>query len=483
MICVSVTPKSRTLAKVDILNASVRGDIVEVCVDYLLKEPDMNDLLSGSGKPLLVSCRREQDGGRWTGSEDARFNRLRQAIIAGPAYVELELDVASKIPRFGDTKRVVSYTSLHRPITNADEIIDQAIEADADIVKLTAPAPDLDAAWPLLVAMTKPRQVPVVGVGIGAAGITSSLLGVKFGAPWMYAALEPGMETHEGQATVFDLDRNYQHAGLNRETRLIAVAGLDTAAIETARVMNAGFQATQTNIRCLPLVVGRIEKLMKRLEQLRIRALIMPPQTAANLGLKGDLNEDAVERAGFADLLMKHADGWQSFNLLWRSTLRVLERSLGSKTEDEKPLDRRNVLLLGAGPLTRSIVHGVQRRKGIVSISSGRAGEAAALAKELGLRQVPMHNLYNTLADVVILTDPGMQSGHRQSEFNPAFFRPNMTVIDVSRVPEDTDLLKEARERGAKVIEPQTLFAEIIAAQFKPLAGKKLPADAIRQDG
>ena len=63
MICISVVPESRQLAKVDIFNAANQADLVEVCLDHLIKEPEIPDLLEGAKKPILLSCRREIDGG------------------------------------------------------------------------------------------------------------------------------------------------------------------------------------------------------------------------------------------------------------------------------------------------------------------------------------------------------------------------------------------------------------------------------------
>ena len=90
MICISVTPESRQLAKVDIYNAANQSDIVEVCLDRLHKEPDVKDMLEGSKKPILVSCRQQEEGGKFEGTEDERMALLRQAILAGPAYIELD---------------------------------------------------------------------------------------------------------------------------------------------------------------------------------------------------------------------------------------------------------------------------------------------------------------------------------------------------------------------------------------------------------
>src|SRR5690349_9717765 len=105
MICISVTPESRTLAPADLLNASRQCDLIELCLDHFINEPNVGELIKMVDKPILVSCRNEKNGGKWKGSEEARVKLLREAIVAGPAYVELDLDIANSIPRFGKTRR------------------------------------------------------------------------------------------------------------------------------------------------------------------------------------------------------------------------------------------------------------------------------------------------------------------------------------------------------------------------------------------
>ena len=40
-----------------------------------------------------MSCRRQQDGGNWTGTEPDRIALLRQCIISKADYVEIRIDV------------------------------------------------------------------------------------------------------------------------------------------------------------------------------------------------------------------------------------------------------------------------------------------------------------------------------------------------------------------------------------------------------
>jgi 3-dehydroquinate dehydratase/shikimate dehydrogenase len=331
MLCIAVAPESRRLGKVDLFNASGQCDLIELRLDRLGKEPDLKEMLEGISKPVLISCRRQADGGAWTDSEDDRLVQLRTAIIANPAYVELELDIAAKIPRFGSVKRVISHTSLDKPLTNVEALIDQAKQVNADVVKFVAPTPTLDAAWPLLASVAKKRDLPVVGMGLGREGVMFSLLGQKYGAPWVYAALEKGLEAFPGQPTVTEMDEVFRYREINPQTRFVAVAGFGPAEAATVRAFNAAFAAQGLNVRCLPLEIGISGKAQQMLDNLNINLVVCNPALAERSLNLAEKIEESARKAQYADLLVKQADGWQAFNTGWKSVLRVLEAGLGAR--------------------------------------------------------------------------------------------------------------------------------------------------------
>lgn len=480
MICISVVPTSRQLAKVDIFNAANHADLVEVCLDHLAKEPDIPDLLEGAKKPIILSCRRAQEGGQWEGTEDERLLMLRQAIVANPDWIELEIDIANKIPRFGKTKRLISFTQLDKPLQNLDAIFERAAAAKADAVKFVGPTPTLDAAWPLLAAVTKKRDLPVVGMGIGRPGLTFSLLGRKFGSPWIYAALEQGMESYEGQANVFELDDVYRWRDINAQTRFVAVAGFGPTETMTVKVLNAGFAQLGLNIRCLPLELDKLDNFQQMFDILKINAVLPDKRLGGQILSVCEQQEDSVKTSQYADLVVRPPNqGWQAFNSLWRGTLRALEEKIGRKTPDERPLDRRNVLLIGASPLARCLAYGVQRRKGLVSVAATDDERAQLLAQMFDFRYVPIANVYDTLCDVLILTEVKMEKGRLKQAISPSILKPGMTIIDATNLPHDTELLQDARARGCKVVEPAEIYADQLGTQFKAITGQDLPAEAV----
>ncbi|MCA9041872.1 MAG: type I 3-dehydroquinate dehydratase, partial [Planctomycetaceae bacterium] len=109
MICVSI---GRTRHKMMIAEhqqlAENGAELVEYRLDWLGNVPDLGRLLENRPTPVVATCRRPADYGRWRGTEEQRQAILRSAIADGVDFVDLEEDIAGSIPRYGKTKRIVS---------------------------------------------------------------------------------------------------------------------------------------------------------------------------------------------------------------------------------------------------------------------------------------------------------------------------------------------------------------------------------------
>src|SRR5262249_43253286 len=137
--------------------------------------------------PLVATVRRPQDGGRWHSSEEERLMLLRQAIVGGFDWVDLETDIADQVRRFKDVKRIISYHNLRDLPDDLEEIHDRMCKQDADVVKLAVTAhKPADNLRVLRLIHNSPK--PTVAFCMGDLGIPSRILGAKFGAPFTYAA-------------------------------------------------------------------------------------------------------------------------------------------------------------------------------------------------------------------------------------------------------------------------------------------------------
>ncbi|MBI3469369.1 MAG: type I 3-dehydroquinate dehydratase, partial [Planctomycetes bacterium] len=148
MIAVSIVPQSQRLAMMDMEAAVSRGaGLVELRLDRLRQVPELRSLLASKKCPVIVSCRRPQDGGHWQGDEAARLKLLRQAAEAGADYVEIELDCAPQAPRSGKAKRIISFTTLSEPVQDLDKVRTETLKHAADVIRIAVPTPALEQAW------------------------------------------------------------------------------------------------------------------------------------------------------------------------------------------------------------------------------------------------------------------------------------------------------------------------------------------------
>src|ERR1700732_2556594 len=97
-ICVVIGRTRHRMMQIEIQEAAKRGArFIELRLDFLAKAPAFQRLLNNKPCPLIATVRRPVDGGRWSGSEEERLMLLRQAIVAGFDWVDVETDIADEV--------------------------------------------------------------------------------------------------------------------------------------------------------------------------------------------------------------------------------------------------------------------------------------------------------------------------------------------------------------------------------------------------
>ena len=145
------------------------------------------------------------------------------------------------------------------------------------------------------------------------------------------------------------------------------------------------------------------------------------------------------------------------------------------------PLFDKQVLVLGAGGVARSIVFGLIRRGAHVTIANRHDERATRLAEEVGCRTVNWGMRATNVVDVIINATPvGM---HPNVDDTPlpaaAFSRAGIVVFDTIYHPENTMMIKLARERGCQTITGVEMFLRQAAHQFKLYTGQDAPTDVM----
>ena len=201
-ICVAVGRTRHKMMQAEIQQAAKQGaKLIELRLDFLAKPPDFKRLLANKPCPMIATVRRTGDGGRFAGTEEERLVLLRQAIVAGFDWVDLETDIIDKIPRFGKVKRIVSYHNLREVPADLEEIYKHMCEQDADIVKLAVTAQHPSHNLRVFNLLKNPPK-PTVAHCMGDLGICSRVLSAKFGAPFTYAAFNKERTDRSGHPVV-----------------------------------------------------------------------------------------------------------------------------------------------------------------------------------------------------------------------------------------------------------------------------------------
>lgn len=473
MICISIAQESRRFALVDMRNAAPQCDLLEVRLDRFGKSPEIGELLAAKPKPVILSCRRPEDGGEWDGSEDERLAVLRQCIISKADYVEIEHDVADQIRPFPGCKRVISYYNLETTPSDLANVYAECLKKKPDVVKLVTRASTPEEAWPLVQILAKPT-VPTVVVGVGKPGVMLTIWGRKMDAPWAYAALERGMEAYPDQPTVADLETVYHYRAISRTTKLVGVTGFSERALATVALANAAFAHLNLNTRCLPLEVGSVRLFRKVLEAVKMTSALIDEEYGGAVAEIAAHLQGSAQTMRKVDVLASQSDGWHGFHLYDRSVVAALDRVLRSRGGD-KGLEGRTVMLAGVEDVTRVLGQRIAKQGGILIVAGRDRDRSKTLARELQCRQVQFEAVYSTLHDVLIVC------GEEAANMHPGYLKPGMTVMDLTADFTGSELLREARRRGCAVVEPRDVLLDHVQQQVKLLAGKEVPSEPLRQ--
>ncbi len=362
MFCISIFQESRRFALVDMLNASRQCDLLELRLDRFAKDPEVGEMLNARPKPVICCCRRPQDGGEWDSTEEERLALLRQCVVSGADYVELELDVAGQIRRYGSTKRVISYTNLRETPENIAEIYAEAQTKQPDVVKLVTRAQTPEEAWPLVQILARPA-LPTVVVGLGPSSAMLTLLARRTSAPWTYAALERGMEAYPGQLSINDLKTIYRYQDIGKATRFVGVIGSGERERVATALLNTALVEAGLPTRCLPLEVGKPQTFRKVLEAVKISSVLVNEENQEKLRDIIAQYQGSADRVRAVDLIAQKNDEWLGLLMLDRAVVNVLNAVLKSKHGTDNSIQGRTFLIAGVTRLSQAVAQRIVKQR------------------------------------------------------------------------------------------------------------------------
>ena len=351
MICVSIARGRHRHVIAEHRHLVQQGaQLVELRLDYIGGEVNLRRLLADRPSPVVITCRRERDGGKWMGTEEQRLMLLRSAIAEGVEYIDLEDDIANLVPRYGKTKRIISLHDYRKTPDDLVQIHARLVAQDADIVKLATTANQSHDNLRML-QLVATSKVPTVGICMGDIGTPSRILAGRFGAPFTFATFHHERTLAPGQLSFQQMQEIYHYDRIDKQTAIYGVIGDPISQSLSPMVHNAAFRRLDINAVYVPFRVPR-EHLWQFLEDaptLGIMGLsVTIPHKEAVLK-KVTSMDSSMTGVGAANTLL-FADGKISgYNTDVQAALDTLEQALHDHHGRPGTLENETALVLGAG--------------------------------------------------------------------------------------------------------------------------------------
>ncbi len=347
-ICVVIGRTRHKMIQIEIQEAARQGArFIELRLDFLAKAPDFKRLLENKPASLVATVRRPVDGGRWSGTEEARQALLRQAIVSGFDWVDLETDIADKIRRYRDVKRIVSYHNLRETPNDLEEIHARMCKQDADMVKVAVRAQTPADNLRVLKLLRFPAK-PTVAFCMGDLGMPSRLLGARYGAPFTYAAFNKERGIAPGLPSYAEVKHVYHYPLIDPDTQVFGVVGDPVSHSLSPLIHNTAFRKLGLNAVYLPFRVpgGELKAFLTAFAPLEVKGYsvtIPHKEDAAHVGVA----DPTVMRTGAANTLVAAALGFAAYNTDYAGVYDALRDQLVAAAQQA-----------GQGPFRRSITTG-----------------------------------------------------------------------------------------------------------------------------
>jgi len=214
-ICVSIASTKIEIALDIAKQAEEQADIIEIRLDALA-QPAVAPFIAGLSKPLLFTNRPDWEGGNYNGEEAERISFLQEAILAGAAFVDIELKTSHSLKQMlfkaidsVQTKLIISWHDFSGTPSSEKlhEILHQQRASGAHVGKIVTMAADYKEVLRVLNLQNEAAEhdFPLIAFCMGPIGMISRLATLKLGGYMTYAAPDGGDGTAPGQMKVSEL--------------------------------------------------------------------------------------------------------------------------------------------------------------------------------------------------------------------------------------------------------------------------------------
>ena len=455
----------------------LRLDYVPRTVDL---EAEIHQMLVRLHFPqTIATCRRAEAGGLFRGTVAQQAGVLRAAVRAGCQWIDVEIESVKRagsswLTQFQPAKLIVSHHNYRRTPA-LGKIHSRLARLPVQVVKIACRASNLRDNLQVLKLLKKRRgrNPKLVAFGLGACGIPSRVLGLKWGSPFAYASAGERLGVASGQLPAEVMRGVYHVEHLDQRTQLFGVVGSRASFSLSPAMQNAAFQAKRFNAVYLPCETNHLNGFLFFARKLGFMgfSVTMPFKRAIIREL--DWLDPLAGHIGACNTVAVQHGRWMGWNTDSAAVVEVLVKRLR--------LAGSRILILGAGGAARAAAYALRAEGALVFIAARRETAARRLAHSISAEAVPWSAADALDVDAVINATPvGMAPRVDAWPIDLARLRVRV-VFDMVYHPLQTRFLAQARGRGLIAIPGIEMLVAQGARQFEIWTGQAAPRALMEQ--
>ncbi len=221
--------------------------------------------------------------------------------------------------------------------------------------------------------------------------------------------------------------------------------------------------------------IEEIESVVKAVRVMNIRGLTCTIPHKIEVMKYLDKIDPIAEKIGAVNTVVNNGGVLEGYNTDYLGVLTPLEKMIDLKG--------KKVALIGAGGAARAAAYAVTSKGAKLKIFNRTIENAEEIAKDFGAEFGPLDDLEGIKDYDIIFnsTSVGMEPNINESPVPAEYLNENQIVFDAIYAPHETQLLKDAKGKGAKIIHGLEMLLHQGTAQFEIYTGQKAPEEIMQK--
>lgn len=451
-------------------------DLVELRLDLLDEKEQGRASLFPSmvDKPVILTCRRVKDGGKWDKSERLRRALMLSALDGEFRYIDIEEDIRRNTPLEVKARErgVRIIRSLHIFGESPSNLlaIAKKMATGGDIVKIAIMVRSIRETEELFRLSQKLSDIDKIIIGMGEYGLPTRVLYRKMGS---YLVFSSEKEVAPGQISAKKLKMLYRADRVNKTTRVFGIVGNPVLHSLSPEIHNPAFHSLNIDAIYLPFPSESIGAFFHFAEYMRIEGFsVTIPYKKDVLSYLGNVDRE-VKMIGSCNTVVRRGELWKGLNTDYSGFILPIIKDIESSRI-------KSALVVGAGGASNAVVWALRNFSIKVTILNRTLEKAEILAKNNLSDYDTLENRkkYEGKVDLIVqTTSVGLYPGENISPLEGFSFTGKEIAYDIIYRPKMTKFLKDAAEKGCTLHFGSEMLMAQARLQFKAFTQQDYPKE------